>query len=63
MDMKIGISTSKGFMGLDYRSEDRFLVSASCVTSSNPDSLLSTETGVNPRNKRLNKHLIERDWC
>jgi hypothetical protein len=35
--------------GIDYRCEDgRFLVSASCVTISNPDSLSSSETGVNP---------------
>ncbi len=35
--------------GIDYGCEDgRFSVSASCVTISNPDSLSSSETGVNP---------------
>jgi hypothetical protein len=33
---------------IDYYSEDGcFAVSASCVTISNPDSLSSSETGVN----------------
>jgi hypothetical protein len=36
-------------VNMDYRCEGgRFLVFASCVTLSNPDSLTTGETGVNP---------------
>jgi hypothetical protein len=49
----VGIFLPQGvlfpFLCLDYRCEDgRFPVPASCVTISNPDSLSSSETGVNP---------------
>ncbi len=43
---------------MDYRWEDdRLPRSESCVTISNPDSLSSSETGVNPGIKRLS------DWA
>ncbi len=46
----------------DYRCEDgRFQVSASCVTISNPDSLSSSDTGVNPGIRRWRKH--SSDWA
>jgi hypothetical protein len=39
---------------MDYRRQDgRFPVSASAVTISNPDSLSSSERGVNPEKKSL----------
>ncbi len=48
---------------IDYRCEDgRFLVSASCVTFSNPISLSTSETEVFFfRNEKLKKHLS--DWA
>ncbi len=45
---------------VDYRCEDvRFPVPASCVTISNPNSLSSSETGVNPGIRSWKKHLSE----
>jgi hypothetical protein len=46
---------------IDYRCEDGsfFLVFTSCVVFSNPDSLSSSETGVNLRIESREKHLSE----
>jgi hypothetical protein len=45
---------------IDYGCEDgRFPVFASCVAISNPDSLSSSETGVNPGIRSLKKHSSE----
>ncbi len=49
---------------IDYRCEDgRFLVSTSCVTISNPDSLCSCATGVNLGIRSWKKHLSEWARC
>ncbi len=49
---------------IDYRCEDgRFPVSASCVTIANPDSLSSSETGVNPGTRCWRKFLSEWARC
>ncbi len=55
---------------INNRCEDgRFLVSTSCVASPNPDSLSSSETGVNPGIRSWKKALIwmssmsESHWC
>jgi hypothetical protein len=49
---------------IDYRCEDgRFPVSGSCVTISNPDSLSSSETGVNPEIRSWRKYLSGWAWC
>ncbi len=49
---------------IDYKREDeRLPVSASCVTISNPDSLSSSETGVNPGIKSEKKPLSDRARC
>jgi hypothetical protein len=53
-----------GNVVIDYRCEDgRFPVYASCVTISNPDSLYSSETGINPGIRSWKKHLPEWSWC
>jgi hypothetical protein len=45
---------------VDYRCEDgKFPVSASCVPISNPDSLSSSETGVDPEIRSWKKHLSD----
>jgi hypothetical protein len=47
---------------MDYRCEDdRFPVSASCETNSNPSSLSSRETVVGPGMRSWKKHLSEWD--
>jgi hypothetical protein len=44
---------------IDYRCEDGiFSVSASCVTTPNPNSLSSSETGVNSGIKKLKRAVI-----
>jgi hypothetical protein len=49
---------------IDWRCEDgRFPVSASCVTIPNPDSLSSSETGVNLGIRSWKKHWSERARC
>jgi hypothetical protein len=50
----------RGHCGIDYRCEDGcFPVYTSCVTISNPDSLPSSETGVDPGLKGLKDIEIE----
>jgi hypothetical protein len=55
------ISSLEALESIDYRCEDgRFPVSASCVVISNPRSLASSETGVNPgRRSWKSTYLIE----
>ncbi len=49
-------------VGLDYGCENgSFPLSASCMTISNPDSLSSSETGVNPGIRSWKKH--SSDWA
>jgi hypothetical protein len=49
-DRFLGLHVINGAVTIEHRCEDggSITVSASCVTISNPDSLSSSETGVNP---------------
>jgi hypothetical protein len=68
MDMKMVVLSCLPILwqvrAIDYRREDgRFPVSMSFVTISNPDSLSSSETGVNPSIRSWKKHLSEWARC
>jgi hypothetical protein len=57
------ITTRSGPTAIDYRCKnERFPVSWSCVTIANPDTLSSSETGVNLGIRSWKKHSSEWAW-